>query len=233
MNLVGTKNEQTRTAWLEAALKEIPVGARLLDAGAGERQYERFCQHLIYVAQDFAAYDGKGDGAGLQTGAWDQSRLDIVSDISAIPEPDASFDAVMCVEVFEHLPNPVLALKEFERLVRSGGQLIITAPFCSLTHFAPYHFATGFNRYYYETHLPAHGFRILDLEPNGNYFEYLAQEIRRLPQVAAQFAKHDALRLPERLAIRTMLSMLNRLTKNDSGSAELLHHGYHVRAVKE
>lgn len=233
MNLVGTKNEQTRVAWLEAALKEIPTGSRLLDAGAGERQFERFCRHLIYVAQDFAAYEGKGDGTGLQTGAWDQSRLDIISDITAIPEPDASFDAVMCVEVFEHLPNPVLALKEFERLVRPGGQLIITAPFCSLTHFAPYHFATGFNRYYYETHLPAHGFRILDLQSNGNYFEYLAQEIRRLPHVAAQFARQDVPRLPERLAIRTLLSMLNRLTENDSGSAELLHFGCHVRAVKE
>ena len=39
---------------------KIPEGARILDAGAGERSYERYCGHLMYVAQDFAQYDGVG-----------------------------------------------------------------------------------------------------------------------------------------------------------------------------
>src|SRR5262245_62187810 len=98
---VGTHNERTRVAWIERTLKRIPAGARILDAGAGQRQFKRFCGHLQYVAQDFAQYDGRGDGLGLQTGAWDQAGLDIVSDITSIPEPDRSFDAIMCTEVFE------------------------------------------------------------------------------------------------------------------------------------
>ena len=147
---VGTQNEATRVAWIEQTLQKIPAGARLLDAGAGERQFERFCAHLRYVAQDFAQYDGQGDGTGLQTGSWDQSKLDIVSDIARIPEPDASFDAIMCTEVFEHIPHPAQAMAEFARLLRPGGWLLITAPFCSLTHFAPYHFYTGFSKYFYD-----------------------------------------------------------------------------------
>ncbi len=190
MTTVGTKNLSTREAWLEKTLKNIPEGSRILDAGAGELKYRQFCLHLNYVSQDFAQYDGKGDKKGLQTSAWDQSKLDIVSDITSIPEPDESFDAVMCIEVFEHLPEPVKAIKEFARLLKPGGHLIITAPFCSLTHFAPYHFHTGFNRYFYEKHLPDNGFEIIELRENGNFFEYLAQEIRRVPSVAKTYNKN-------------------------------------------
>ena len=131
-------NQQNREIWLEEALKKIPTGSRILDAGAGELRYKEFCEHLNYVSQDFAQYNGEGDSKGLQTGTWDQTKLDIISDITEIPELDDSFDAIMCVEVFEHLPDPTLAIKEFARLLKSGGTLIITAPFCSLTHFAPY-----------------------------------------------------------------------------------------------
>lgn len=100
---------------------------------------------MNYVAQDFAQYNGAGNSTGLQVGNWDQPSLDIISDITEIPEPDASFDAIMCVEVFEHLPEPIKAIQEFARLLKPNGHLILTAPFCSLTHFAPYHFYTGFN----------------------------------------------------------------------------------------
>jgi ubiquinone/menaquinone biosynthesis C-methylase UbiE len=228
---VGTRNEATREAWLERALREVPAGARILDAGAGERQYERFCPHLSYVAQDFAQYDGQGNGAGLQTGRWDQTRLDLVCDITAIPEPDASFDAVMCVEVFEHLPEPARALDEFTRLLRPGGQLILTAPFASLTHFAPYHFASGYGRYFYEHHLPRRGFDIVDLSPNGNYWEYLAQELRRIPSLARSrlgFKPNPV----DRGALSLVVRMLGRISPRDEASSELLAYGWHVRAVK-
>ena len=89
----------------------------------------------------------------LQTKTWDNSKLDIVSDIIQIPLPDNSVDAIMCTEVLEHLPNPILAIKEFSRLIKPAGYLILTAPFASLVHFAPYHFASGFSRYFYEKHL--------------------------------------------------------------------------------
>lgn len=230
-SLVGTRNEAARVAWLEQALKRIPAGSRILDAGAGEQRFRPLCTHLAYVAQDFGQYDGKGDGIGLHTGAWDQSKLDLVCDITDIPEPDASFDAIMCVEVLEHLPDPLSAIREFSRLLRKEGHLIMTAPFCSLTHLAPYHFYTGFNRYFYETHLPACGFEIVELERNGNFFEYLAQEVRRLPSMAELYAGG---RLSERehAALGEVLNALERLSREDVGSAEMLHFGCHVRAVK-
>ena len=230
---VGRSNEATRHAWVQQTLQRLPRGARLLDAGAGEQRFRPFCDHLRYVAQDFAQYDGKGDGSALQSARWDQTKtkLDIVSDITAIPQFDASFDAVLCTEVFEHLPDPLAALREFARLLKVGGHLILTAPFCSLTHMAPFHFASGFNRYFYATHLPAHGFEILEMQENGNFFEYLAQELRRLRGVAARYAG-EAFDEAEGAAVHTVMSALQRLSAKDVGSKELLCFGYHVLARK-
>lgn len=233
MMTVGAKNQSNRETWLENALKRVPSGSRILDAGAGEQQYRRFCNRLEYVAQDFAQYSCEGDGRGLHPGSWEQSSLDIISDITAIPEPDASFDAVMCVEVFEHLPEPIKAIREFARLLKPGGLLILTAPFCSLTHFAPYHYYTGFNRYFYETLLPVNGFKIVELQENGNYFEYLAQEIRRIPSIAERYTEKSKCTLFESLVMKICLSMLGRFSKRDTGSNELLHFGCHVIGEKK
>ncbi|HKZ43636.1 MAG TPA: class I SAM-dependent methyltransferase [Anaerolineales bacterium] len=188
---IGRLNLSLREEWLKKVLLNIPTGSRILDVGAGELKYKEFCQHLKYTSQDFAQYDGSGDGKGLQMNKWDQTHLDIISDITSIPEPDGFYDAVMCIEVLEHVPNPLGALQEIERLIHSGGYLIVTAPFASLTHFSPYFYQTGFSKYFYEYWLEKYGFRILELNINGNYFEYVAQELHRLPSIAEHYSTPD------------------------------------------
>ena len=180
-------NEDNRRSWLREMLSRLPQGLRILDAGAGELANKELCAHLRYVSQDFGRYEGSGDGTGLQTGLWDTSRVDILCDISAIPEPDGAFDAILCSEVLEHLPDPLAALDEFVRLLKPSGTLILTAPFASLVHFAPYHFCTGFSRYWYEHHLPARGIRIEELSPNGDWFAYCGQELARLGRMARRY----------------------------------------------
>ena len=101
----GRKNKITRDLWIIKTLKHLPEGLNILDAGAGELQYKKYCQHLKYMSQDFGQYNGKGDTKGLQTKGWEYSKLDIVSDITNIPVPSSSFDAIMCIEVFEHIPE--------------------------------------------------------------------------------------------------------------------------------
>jgi len=228
---VGKNNESARELWIEDTLNSIPENSRILDAGAGTQRYRKFCKHLDYVSQDFEKYDGQGDSAGIQTGEFDYGELDIVSDITSIPEPDLSFDAIMCIEVLEHLPDPVQAIKEFSRLIRPNGHLILTAPFCSLTHFSPYHYCTGFNKHWYKIHLAAYGLKIIDITPNGNFFEYLSQEIDRIPSVSKRYSK-DKPGLFERLCIFVMLRMLSRFSKKDNASSDLLCFGYHVFATK-
>jgi len=231
MTSVGTKNQGTREAWIKDTLKSLPAGLRILDAGAGEQQYKEYCGHLEYVSQDFAEYDGTGNRKGLQTKEWDYSKLDIVCDIINIPEPDGAFDVVLCSEVFEHLPEPILAITEFNRLLKEEGLLILTAPFCSLTHLAPYHYYSGYNQYFYEKILAEKNFEILELVSNGNFFEYIAQEILRIQSTAERYAD-DRPSLAERYALQFILKMLERFSNKDQGSEELLCYGYQVLCKK-
>lgn len=176
-------NEIQRQAWLKKNLEALPQGIRLLDAGAGELKNRQYCSHLNYVSQDFCQYQGRGGGApeeGLQSRKWDTTRIDLISDITAIPEPDGSFDAILCSEVLEHIPEPTHALDEFVRLLKPGGVLILTAPFSSNVHMAPYHYCSGFSKYWYQHHLGVRGFEIDTLESNGDWFVLLRQEITRL-----------------------------------------------------
>lgn len=228
---VGTRNDSTRRNWVISKLQALSPGLRILDAGAGEQKYRQYCSHLNYVAQDFAQYNGAGDGKGLHHGKWDQSKLDIVSDITEIPEPDSSFDAIMCIEVLEHVPDPLAAIKELSRLLKPKGFVILTAPFCSLTHFAPYHFSTGFSRYFYQKHLPENNLEIIEMEENGNFFEYIAQELHRLPDCAEKYTD-DALKPNELSALQTVLTALQRLSQKDTASKELLCFGFQILAKK-
>ena len=224
---IGTNNFLIRDNWVNSALSKLSPGKRLLDAGAGTQRFRKYCSHLEYVSQDFCQYDGLGDGTSLQSGTWDTAKIDLVGDITAIPAPDNSFDALLCTEVIEHVPDAVAALKEFSRLLRPGGELILTAPFCSLTHMAPYHFYSGFNKFFYEHNLSALGFSIVELTPNGDYEEYTAQELRRIMET---YGKESYLL---KACIAFLLNFLKSKRLEGGSGSELLCYGYHVRAIKD
>ena len=164
------KNHAAREMWIGNALKALPKGSSLLDVGAGECAYKKYCAHLDYLAQDIAEYDGTGDGKGLQTDKWDAARLDFVCDLYDIPE-DRQFDAVFCSEVLEHVIDPVRAIEKLATLTKPGGQVIITAPFNSISHFTPYHYCTGFSQYFYKLHFERLGFEIEEMTPNVGLWE--------------------------------------------------------------
>lgn len=227
----GRDNENMRLQWVREALQRIQRGARLLDAGAGEQQYRKFCAHLNYVSQDFSQYDGFGDQSGLQTGSWNYGKTDIVSDICSIPEPDHSFDAILCTEVFEHILTPIDAVREFSRLLKKDGILILTAPVACLTHFAPYFYYSGFSSFFYKRILEENGFGEISIEYNGSYFAYLAQELNRLPSVIEKYSRIDDSASLQASAW-LLEESLKECAKHDSGSQELLAHGLHVIARK-
>ncbi len=225
-------SQQNRDEWVKAKLRRLPEGLKLLDAGAGEQRYRQFCQHLDYTSQDFCQYDGKGDGKGLHNGKWDTSAIDIVGDIWNIDVSDQSFDVVLCTEVFEHILYPIETVKEFCRILKKGGVLILTAPFCSLTHFSPYHYYTGFTRYWYQSVLEDNGFTVESIEPSGNYFSFVAQEVLRTIKEVPNYT-NKRMNLLDLLAITKLATKMKRLNKKKNNADELGCMGFHVIARKK
>lgn len=223
------ENEKTRKKWVEEKLKSISAGENLLDAGAGERQYEKFCDHLKYISQDFCEYTG-GEAEGLTTSSWDTTGIDIVSDIINMPIQDNTIDNILCTEVIEHIKKPELAIAEFARVIKNGGRLYLTAPFSSLTHFAPYHYCTGFNIYWYEEILSEYGFVIEEATPNGNYFSQVSQEVLRVLHMSEKYG--IKLYIWNKIRIIFMVRLLNKIAKKGVKSSEVWNFGYMIVAKK-
>ncbi len=247
INLIGTENEykilslydvigdfrnsEVRDQWVIDKLSEIQDGKILLDAGAGEQKYKPYCSHLKYIAQDFGKYIPNEVDTGFQTGAWDYTGLNLICDIVDMPLDDSSVDVILCTEVFEHLKDPIAALREFYRVLKSGGILILTAPFCCLTHMAPYFYYNGFSEYWYKEHLGDNRFIIKEFTRSGNFFKYLCQELFRVEDVAKRYCE-SGLESHEVNLLSQCIDMLMRISERDNGSDELLCFGNMLVAEK-
>ncbi|MBM4058464.1 MAG: class I SAM-dependent methyltransferase [Planctomycetes bacterium] len=168
-----------RDVFVAAEARQLPAGAEVLDVGAGPCRYRPLFGHCRYKAQDFAQHEGSSEGPLAEGANWQYGRLDFVSDATAIPCPDASFDAIVCTEVLEHVPEPDRVLHEFGRLLRPGGRLILTAPLGSGLHQEPHHFFGGFTPYFYQRVLGHAGFTDIAVMPNGGFYSHHAQESQR------------------------------------------------------
>lgn len=68
------------------------------------------------------------------------NKPDIVADIQKRTSfPDENFDTVLMFEVLEHLEHPHDALAEVKRLLKPGGTLYLTVPFCFPRHGVEYY----------------------------------------------------------------------------------------------
>jgi SAM-dependent methyltransferase len=220
-------NQFERDDFVLGELGKIPAKNLILDAGCGNQRYRQHCSHLSYRAQDFGQYttDSKkmigSEGVGGEEG-YDYGALDYVGDIWEIKEKDDTFDAILCTEVFEHIPYPIETIKEFSRLLKANGKLILTAPGNCLRHMDPYFFYSGFSDRWYETILKANGLEIETLAAVGDYYSWLAVEMARTATSHSILAK---------LAVAPAFLYFHNKTKTRT-SVDTLCMGYHVVARK-
>jgi SAM-dependent methyltransferase len=157
---------------------------KLLDAGAGDQKYRKFCNHLEYYAQDLGEYtiDQKKMIGSLGLGGtsgYNYGTIDFTGDIWNIDVRSETFDVVLCTEVLEHVPYPIETIKELSRILKPGGTLILTAPSNCLRHMDPFFFSSGFSDRWYERILLDNGLEPKAIKPIGDYFQWLAVEMFR------------------------------------------------------
>lgn len=163
-----------RDMWVNRMAKTIPQNASILDVGAGSCPYRKLFSHCVYKTHDFAQLNDMQLRGGIG-----YDKIDYVSDINNIPVENASFDAILCTEVFEHIPEPIKAVKEFSRIIKSGGKLILSAPLQSGIHQEPFHFYGGFTKFWYQKFLSENGFENIHIEENGLFNKFYLQESLR------------------------------------------------------
>ena len=109
---------------LDTMLAAVPSPSRILEVGVGEgivtqRVIERYPEASV-LGLDLPDDDLAGD--------WAERGLSCVfGDATTLPFPNDTFDLVLAIEVFEHLPDPQGALHELARVC--AGTLIASVPF--------------------------------------------------------------------------------------------------------
>lgn len=112
--------------WSELA--NLPATARILNVGAGGR--------TAAVLSELQSV------CGFQVTSLDidpARKPDVVADIITYA-PEHEFDAVVIIEVLEHVRDPFGAALNLNRLLVPGGRLVLSAPFIFPLHDRPHDF---------------------------------------------------------------------------------------------
>ena len=123
------------TSRMHLVVNAVEDGSAVLEVGVGEgeliRNLRKYKNIKLY-AIDAAEMALKS----VKTHLEDSELIDVSSE--KMKFSDNFFDAVICLEVFEHLQNPYYAIMEIQRVLKPGGKLLISIPNCLGGHIAIY-----------------------------------------------------------------------------------------------
>ena len=136
---------------LGAAISEFSANmcGHLLDVGCGTKPY-----HSLFKVESYR---------GLDIDSPITRNLGIADDLydgTQFPYKDEIFDCVLCNQVLEHVFNPDEFLAEINRVLKSGGKLLLTVPFVWDEHEQPYDYAR-YSSFGIKALLEKNGFKII------------------------------------------------------------------------
>jgi SAM-dependent methyltransferase len=111
----------SRTLYQELIQEQVSPGDRLLDAGCG--RYLEFSRELPSSVQVVGI-----DLAETLDTTNQQSPYAVRGDLDHLPFPSEYFDLVISRSVIEHLRDPARVFREFYRILKPGGKVILSTP---------------------------------------------------------------------------------------------------------
>jgi len=189
--LKKANNTIVRDEMIQKKLRDIIKDQSILDAGCGSQKYKPHCKHLKYISQDFGEYKQaqKKSLSDNTTKDYNYGKIDIVGNVWDIKIDSGSIDNILCTEVFEHIPYPIESLKEFRRILKKDGKLILSFPASSIRHYDPYYFYSGFSDRWLEYMMKKNNFEITCLSQIGDYYSWMFEENFRSFSSANLFGK--------------------------------------------
>jgi SAM-dependent methyltransferase len=115
--------------WLDRELPLEQPLEHILEAGCGGGA---FTPHLAKRAAHMRACDISATQIAANCKAWPDISFFVQDLGKPVAAASGTFDAVWCSEVLEHLFDPAFALNEFYRVLKPGGNLLITVPYHGL-----------------------------------------------------------------------------------------------------
>lgn len=172
---------------LYQAMKEMApdLNGRLLDFGCGSKPYKRLCKNV----SEYIGVDMENEGHDHRT-----EDVDFYYDGKTLPFENASFDAILCSEVLEHVPDLDATLTELNRVLKQGGKMLITVPFVWPEHELPYDFRRFTAGGLMQT-AEKHGFQVVKTKKIGKFYEVITQMWMMYLHNALYTKKHYLLNL--------------------------------------
>ena len=107
----------------EKEMKKISRKKKVVDIGTSKR----FAKEMEYFRHFFSKnYQAVGYKPKMIYG---KDNCDLSGDILNLPFKNRSIDAVICLEVIEHVVDPMKAITEIYRVIKPKGTVILTTPF--------------------------------------------------------------------------------------------------------
>jgi SAM-dependent methyltransferase len=126
------------------------ISGSVLDVGCGKKPYESIFQCEQYIGIEINTPQNRI-----------KSKADLYYDGKRFPVEDASFDWILCSQVFEHVFNPDEFLAEISRVLKSDGGVLMRVPFIWDEHEQPFDFAR-YSSFGLKSLIERHGFIILE-----------------------------------------------------------------------
>lgn len=76
----------------------------------------------------------------IQLDIVDFPNVDVIAEGATLPFADAAFDAVICENVIEHVPDPFALVAEIDRVLKPGGRVGLNGTNMHFTHGYPSHY---------------------------------------------------------------------------------------------